>query len=82
MPPKQITPFSHAQKFPDDFVIDASLLINCFCSHSVNWQTKASVTADIPLEKLDKLRPWLRQSLHENGSIFLANTLRREYLLG
>ncbi|CAG8766022.1 10589_t:CDS:1, partial [Cetraspora pellucida] len=46
----------------------------------INDLISAFIQADIPLEKVDKLRPWLRKYLHEGGSIPLADTLRCEYL--
>lgn len=41
---------------------------------------EAFVNANIPLEKIDKLRPWLKDSLHNGGSIPSADTIRRNYL--
>ncbi|PKC67723.1 hypothetical protein RhiirA1_458057 [Rhizophagus irregularis] len=66
-----------------------------FCDHSINFQTKntitaligskthildAFVTADIPLEKIDKLQNWLRENCNEGGFIPKSDTLRRDYL--
>ncbi|CAG8781817.1 6038_t:CDS:1, partial [Cetraspora pellucida] len=39
--------YSHAQEFPDDFVINAGLLMCRFCCHSVNWKAKISIMAYI-----------------------------------
>jgi hypothetical protein len=40
----------------------------------------AFVTADIPLEKVDKLQNWLHEHCNEGGFIPKSDTLRREYL--
>lgn len=42
----------------------------------------AFVQADIPLEKVDKLKSWLRMYLREGGNIPSGNALRRDYLPG
>ncbi|CAG8612295.1 724_t:CDS:2 [Cetraspora pellucida] len=41
---------------------------------------KTLVEANIPLEKANKLQPWIRKNVCEGGSISAANILRREYL--
>ncbi|CAG8845784.1 21517_t:CDS:1, partial [Gigaspora margarita] len=41
---------------------------------------EAFVNANIPLEKIDKLHPWLKDSLHNGSSIPSADTIRQNYL--
>lgn len=41
---------------------------------------EAFIGANIPLEKVDKLRPWLKDNLFNGGSIPSAETLRQSYL--
>ncbi|CAB4382205.1 unnamed protein product [Rhizophagus irregularis] len=47
---------------------------------AVNNLVDAFVTADIPLEKIDKLQNWLRKNCNEGGFIPKSDTLRRDYL--
>ncbi|GBC10065.1 hypothetical protein RclHR1_09300012 [Rhizophagus clarus] len=131
MPPTStVTAASHAREFPEDFFVDNGKLMYCFCDHSINFQTKntitahigskthlrnkkekkeqqikkrqptiqtilnaseikktvinnlvdAFVTADIPLEKIDKLQNWLRENCNEGGFIPTSVALRHDYL--
>ncbi|CAB5359086.1 unnamed protein product [Rhizophagus irregularis] len=128
MPPTStVTVFSRAREFSEDFFADNGKLMCRFCDHSINFQTKntitahigskthirnknekkeqqikkrqptiqtilnasktavnnlvdAFVTADIPLEKIDKLQNWLRKNCNEGGFIPKSDTLRRDYL--
>ncbi|CAB4391603.1 unnamed protein product [Rhizophagus irregularis] len=131
MPPTStVTVFSRAREFSEDFFADNGKLMCRFCDHSINFQTKntitahigskthirnknekkeqqikkrqptiqtilnaseikktavnnlvdAFVTADIPLEKIDKLQNWLRENCNEGGFIPKSDTLRRDYL--
>ncbi|CAB4394486.1 unnamed protein product [Rhizophagus irregularis] len=131
MPPTStVTVFSHAQEFSEDFFADNGKLMCRFCDHSINFQTKntitahigskthirnknekkeqqikkrqptiqtilnaseikktavnnlvdAFVTADIPLEKIDKLQNWLCENCNEGGFIPKSDTLHRDYL--
>ncbi|EXX64439.1 hypothetical protein RirG_142700 [Rhizophagus irregularis DAOM 197198w] len=47
---------------------------------AVNNLVDAFVTADIPLEKIDKLQNWLCENCNEGGFIPKSDTLRRDYL--
>ncbi|CAB4439617.1 unnamed protein product [Rhizophagus irregularis] len=96
MPPSStVTAFSRAQEFSEDFFADNGKLMCRFCNHSINFQTKNTVTthigskthildafvaADIPLEKVDKLQNWLREYCIEGGFIPKSDTLCCEYL--
>ncbi|GBC47780.2 hypothetical protein GLOIN_2v1761146 [Rhizophagus irregularis DAOM 181602=DAOM 197198] len=131
MPPTStVTVFSRAREFSEDFFADNGKLMCHFCDHSINFQTKntitahigskthirnknekkeqqikkrqptiqtilnaseikktavnnlvdAFVTADIPLEKIDKLQNWLCENCNEGGFIPKSDTLRRDYL--
>ncbi|PKC05586.1 hypothetical protein RhiirA5_420754 [Rhizophagus irregularis] len=75
MPPTStVTAASRAREFPEDFFVDNGKLMCHFCDHSINFQTKntitahigskthildAFVTADIPLEKIVRNYIWL-----------------------
>ena len=48
MPPSStVTAFLHAQEFSEDFFADNGKLMCHFCDHSINFQTKNTVTAHI-----------------------------------
>jgi hypothetical protein len=46
----------------------------------INNLVDAFVTADIPLEKIDKLQNWLRENCNEGGFIPTSVALRHDYL--
>ncbi|GBC10765.1 hypothetical protein RclHR1_09890005 [Rhizophagus clarus] len=48
MPPTStVTAASRVREFPEDFFVDNGKLICCFCDHSINFQTKNTITAHI-----------------------------------
>ncbi|CAB4391303.1 unnamed protein product [Rhizophagus irregularis] len=74
-PTSTVTVSSRAREFSEDFFADNGKLMPRFCDH-----IDAFVTADIPLEKIDKLQNWLRENCNEGGFIPKSDTLRRDYL--
>ncbi|RGB29532.1 hypothetical protein C1646_766506 [Rhizophagus diaphanus] len=48
MPPTStVTAASRARKFPEDFFVDNGKLMCHFCDHSINFQTKNTITTHI-----------------------------------
>ncbi|CAG8726536.1 12035_t:CDS:1, partial [Rhizophagus irregularis] len=48
MPPTStVTVFSRAREFSEDFFADNGKLMCRFCDHSINFQTKNTITAHI-----------------------------------
>ncbi|RGB36844.1 hypothetical protein C1646_757621 [Rhizophagus diaphanus] len=42
-----VTTASYAQKFPEDFFVNNGKLMCHFCDHSINFQTKNTITTHI-----------------------------------